>query len=114
VEDRRITASDYMSRNTIRSSMWSSHSFSSLDSLSKNSYNISMKTIVSEKGQITIPKAVRDKLGIVAGTVLEVDSVEGKLVAVKREPVDAILKWRGKGKIPGGKTVDAYLQGIRG
>jgi AbrB family looped-hinge helix DNA binding protein len=46
--------------------------------------NESMKTIVSEKGQITIPKAVRDKLGIVAGTVLEVDSVEGKLVARDR------------------------------
>jgi antitoxin PrlF len=73
-----------------------------------------MKAIVSEKGQITIPKAVRDKLGIVAGTVLEVDSVEGKLVAEKREPVDAILKWRGKGKISGGKTVDEYLQAIRG
>ncbi len=73
-----------------------------------------MKTIVSEKGQITIPKAVRDKLGIVAGTVLEVDSVEGKLIAVKKESVDAILKWRGKGKIPGNKPVDEYLDGIRG
>ncbi|MEE9306027.1 MAG: AbrB/MazE/SpoVT family DNA-binding domain-containing protein [Spirochaetia bacterium] len=73
-----------------------------------------MKTVVSEKGQITIPKAVRDKLGIVAGTVLEVDSIEGKLVAVKKEPADAILKWRGKGRIPGSKTVDEYLQRIRG
>ena len=85
-----------------------------LDMLSKNSYCKSMKTIVSEKGQITIPKAVRDKLGIVAGTVLEVDSVEGKLVAVKKEPVDAILKWRGKGKISGNRSVDEYLNGIRG
>ena len=33
-----------------------------------------MKTVVSEKGQITIPKAVRDKLGIVAGTVVEFES----------------------------------------
>ena len=73
-----------------------------------------MKTVVSEKGQITIPKAVRDKLGIVAGTVLEVDSAEGKLVAVKKEPVDAILKWRGKGRIPGSNTVDEYLHRIRG
>ncbi|UCF97154.1 MAG: AbrB/MazE/SpoVT family DNA-binding domain-containing protein [Spirochaetaceae bacterium] len=33
---------------------------------------------MSEKGQITIPRAVRDKLGIVPGTVLEVDSSEGE------------------------------------
>lgn len=29
-----------------------------------------MKAVVSEKGQVTIPKAVRSKLGIRAGTVL--------------------------------------------
>jgi AbrB family looped-hinge helix DNA binding protein len=85
-----------------------------LDITGKNSYIISMKTVVSEKGQITIPKAVRDELGINAGTVLEVESVEGKLVAVKKESVDAILKWRGRSKIPGSKTVDEYLRRIRG
>jgi AbrB family looped-hinge helix DNA binding protein len=42
-----------------------------------------MKAIVSEKGQITIPKAVREKLGIRVGTVLEVTAVEGQLVAWK-------------------------------
>ena len=73
-----------------------------------------MKTTVSEKGQITIPRAVRDKLGIVPGTVLEVDSINGKLVATKVEEVDVITKWRGKGKIPGNKTVDEYLRRIRG
>lgn len=31
---------------------------------------------VTEKGQVTIPKAIRDKLGIVAGS--EVDFVEGE------------------------------------
>jgi antitoxin PrlF len=73
-----------------------------------------MKTVVSEKGQITIPKKVRDKLGIVPGTVLEVDSVEGKLVAVKKETVDVVSKWRSRGRIPGGETVDEYLRRIRG
>jgi hypothetical protein len=37
----------------------------------------------------------------VPGTVLDVESVEGKLVAVKRETGDPILKWRGKGRIRG-------------
>ncbi len=73
-----------------------------------------MKTIVSEKGQITIPKAVRDSLGIVAGTVLEVGNVDGKVVATKRPPLDAILKWRGRGKLPIGISVDEYIEGIRG
>ena len=73
-----------------------------------------MKTVVSEKGQITIPKAVREKLGIVPGTVLDVDSIGGKLVAVKKEATDVILKWRGKGRIPGNSTVDEYLRRIRG
>ena len=79
-----------------------------------NSYFMSMKTIVSEKGQITIPKAIRENLGIVPGTVLEVENIEGKLVAVKREPIDPFQKWRGKGKIPGNLTVDEYLGKIRG
>lgn len=72
-----------------------------------------MKAIVSEKGQITIPKAVRDRLGIVPGTVLEIESAEGKLVAIKSEPADPFVKWRGAGKLPGGATVDEYLNRIR-
>ncbi|MCK4804512.1 MAG: AbrB/MazE/SpoVT family DNA-binding domain-containing protein [Spirochaetes bacterium] len=54
-----------------------------------------MKTIVSEKGQITIPKKIRDKLGITPGTVLEVDTDRGRLIAVKKQVVDVFQKWRG-------------------
>ncbi|MBT3274558.1 MAG: AbrB/MazE/SpoVT family DNA-binding domain-containing protein [Spirochaetales bacterium] len=73
-----------------------------------------MKTIVSDKGQITIPKAVRDRLGIVPGTILEVESANGKIIAVKSQPHDMLAKWRGRGKLPGGGTVDEYLKKIRG
>ncbi len=73
-----------------------------------------MKTIVSEKGQITIPKKVRDKLGITPGTVLEVDTDRGRLIAVKKQVVDVFQKWRGKGKIPGNMNVDDYLKKVRG
>ena len=72
-----------------------------------------MKAIVSEKGQITIPKAVRERLGIVPGTMLEIESAEGKIIAVKSDPVDVFVKWRGAGKLPGGETVDEYLSRIR-
>ena len=73
-----------------------------------------MKTIVSEKGQVTIPKAIRDKLGLRPGTVLELDAVAGKLVGVKKEQNDPISQWLGKGKLPGGVGVDEYLRRVRG
>ena len=44
------------------------------DSLSRNSYNLSMKSIVSEKGQVTIPKALRVSLAISPGTELDFDA----------------------------------------
>lgn len=72
-----------------------------------------MKTIVSEKGQITIPKAIRDRLGLRPGTILEVEAAEGGLVARKSEPIDVIAKWRGRGRLLSGTTVDEYLRSIR-
>ena len=80
----------------------------------RNSYSIGMKTIVSEKGQITIPKAVREELGIRPGTVLEVAAVEGRLVARKQENADPLSRWRGRGRLPAGASVDEYLRAARG
>lgn len=85
-----------------------------LDAVGWNSYVGSMKTVVSEKGQITIPKAVRDRLGIVPGTILEVESVAGKIVAVKQQSQDVFAKWRGKARLPADDTVDEYLDRVRG
>ena len=73
-----------------------------------------MKAKVSEKGQITIPKKVREQLGIRTGTVLEVSAAAGRLVAVKQEQQDPFHKWRGKGSLPGGLSADEYLQRTRG
>ncbi|HEW93794.1 AbrB family transcriptional regulator [Candidatus Geothermarchaeota archaeon] len=42
-------------------------------------------TVVSKKGQVVIPKAIRDRLGLKPGTVLRVDT-EGKKVIL--EPVE--------------------------
>jgi antitoxin PrlF len=73
-----------------------------------------MKTTVSEKGQITIPKAVREKLGIRAGTVLDISAVNGQVVARKQESADPLSRWRGKGRLPLGGSVDDYLKVVRG
>jgi AbrB family looped-hinge helix DNA binding protein len=71
-----------------------------------------MKTKVSEKGQITIPKAVRLKLGLRPGTVLELDADHGRLIGRKasgRDVVDELY-----GSMPMDEPVDAYLERTRG
>jgi AbrB family looped-hinge helix DNA binding protein len=73
-----------------------------------------MKTIVSEKGQITIPKAVRNRLGFKTGTVLQIDMEKGRMIARKQTETDALHKWRGTGRLPGNGNVDAYLKRVRG
>jgi len=52
-----------------------------------------MNARVSEKGQVTIPKPLRDRLGIRPGEVLDFEEMGGQLVARKsdsRDPVDAL------------------------
>jgi antitoxin PrlF len=73
-----------------------------------------MKTVVSERGQITLPKAIRTDLGIRAGTILEVIVVDGKIVGWKREGQDPVDKWKGRGVLPSGiQSVDEYLRMVR-
>jgi antitoxin PrlF len=69
-----------------------------------------MKAIVSEKGQVTIPKSVRDRLGLRAGTVLSFEAVGGKLVGKKAETPDPFSRWRGRGRLPAAASVDDYLR----
>lgn len=86
-----------------------------LDIESMNTYFKSMKTVVSERGQITLPKAIRTKLGIRPGTIIEFELVRDKIIGTKREPEDALRKWRGMGHLPEGiSSVDAYLDEVRG
>ncbi len=53
-----------------------------------------MKTTVSEKGQITIPKPLRVRLGIRPRQILEIGEEGGRLVLVKaggRDSVDQVF-----------------------
>jgi AbrB family looped-hinge helix DNA binding protein len=71
-----------------------------------------MKTTVSEKGQVTIPKALRDRLGIRAGEILDFEAEDGRLVATKRvtrDPFDAAF---GVLDLPEG--TDAAVDALRG
>jgi len=53
-----------------------------------------MKSVVAERGQVTIPKALRESLGILPKTVLDFREENGKLVAEKiyqDDPVAQVL-----------------------
>lgn len=72
-----------------------------------------MKTTVSEKGQITIPKRLRDRLGLRPGTVLDFEDADGRLVGRKLVTVDDLDDLYGiLGPVPGG--TDAFIREIRG
>ena len=51
-----------------------------------------MKATVAERGQVTIPKELRDKLGIQAGTVLSFSAEKGKLIVKKLNADDPVTR----------------------
>lgn len=51
---------------------------------------MSEKAIVSEKGQVTIPKRLRDSMGIKSGQVLAFREERGRLVATKAAVEDPV------------------------
>ena len=71
-----------------------------------------MKAKVAERGQVTIPKVLRERLGIRPGTVLEFKEVQGKLVAVKAAAMDTIDQFYGK--LGCGRRTDDVMRELRG
>jgi antitoxin PrlF len=71
-----------------------------------------MKTTVSEKGQITIPKPLRVRLGIRTGQVLEVHEDRGRLIMTKRAARDPFDKYFGILKL--GRRTDEIMKDLRG
>jgi AbrB family looped-hinge helix DNA binding protein len=71
-----------------------------------------MKATVSSKGQVTIPKALRDALGLSEGTVLDFREEAGRLVAQKADPRDRVAEVYGI--LGDGRTSDDVLADLRG
>ena len=71
-----------------------------------------MKTTVSEKGQITIPKRLRDRLGLRPGTVLDFEEAGGRLVGRKLVPADHLDELLGILDLSAG--VDTFVRETRG
>ncbi len=55
----------------------------------------SMKARVAERGQVTIPKRLRERLGVKPGTILEFSEEHGRLIAVKSGGADPVTEVRG-------------------
>ena len=69
-------------------------------------------TKVTAKYQITIPPAVRNELGIVPGSQVEI-AKKGNDFVIVVNPIDQLKNnWRGKFK--GAETTDEYINEIRG
>jgi antitoxin PrlF len=71
-----------------------------------------MHAKVAERGQVTIPKAIRERLGIGSGTVLDFEAENGRLVAVKAESVDKLEAIYGR--FGQGRSADAVVAELRG
>ena len=72
-----------------------------------------MEATVAERGQITLPKAVRDALGLTKGTQLSVE-LDGARIILRKNVDDAISRARGKFKLPPGVTTDDVMRDLRG
>lgn len=72
-----------------------------------------MEAIVAERGQITLPKAVRDALGLSKGTVLKVE-LEGSRIVLRKSVDDAISRARGRFKLDGFASADEAMDALRG
>jgi antitoxin PrlF len=82
-----------------------------------NSYNLSMKmrATVSERGQVTIPKRLRTRLGIRAGQLLEFheETESGRMIVQKVFDEDPLAGLFGILKSDG-RSTDEIIEELRG
>ncbi len=76
-------------------------------------YHGGMKSVVSTKGQVTLPAEVRAKLGLTVGTAVQFELREGGVLLRKGggglHPVDRVF-----GRLKLERPVDALLDEMRG
>lgn len=74
---------------------------------------VALEATVAERGQITLPKAVRDALGLTKGTLLKVE-LEGGRIILRKNVDDAISRARGRFRLPEGVSTDDVMRELRG
>lgn len=73
-----------------------------------------MKATVGERGQVTIPKPLRDRMGLGAGQRVDIEEQDGELVLRKVFEDDAIARVYGTLKLPDGWDTDSAIEAMRG
>jgi AbrB family looped-hinge helix DNA binding protein len=73
---------------------------------------VGMKAKVSEKGQVTVPKKLRESLDIRPGDELEFIEEGGRLIALKVASLDPVASVYGS--IDLGRSTDELLRDLRG
>jgi AbrB family looped-hinge helix DNA binding protein len=79
-----------------------------------------METTLTSKGQVTIPKQIRDSLSLKPGSKLTLDINDGRnLILRPNRPIpeprpDRFDRARGAAEIKLGCTTDEYMELIRG
>ncbi len=73
-----------------------------------------MSTVTS-KGQVTLPKKVREALGLVPGSQVEFELRDGQVLLRKRVSDEKLARWQGylRGKLPE-SSVDEFVDTLRG
>jgi len=71
-----------------------------------------MNAVVAERGQVTIPKRLRDRLGIVSKTVVSFEEDGGRLVVTKVMSGDPVSRVTGCLRL--GRKTDDFLRELRG
>ena len=72
------------------------------------------KTKLTSKGQVTIPKAVRDQLGLRPGDEIDFVEENGDFRLRKRAVKPLFEKWRGYAKHLAGMDPDELVEQMRG
>lgn len=76
-------------------------------------YRDEMEASVGERGQITLPKAVRDALGLTKGSTLKIE-LDGGRIILRKNVDDAISRARGRFSLPAGSSSDDLTRSLRG
>ncbi len=69
---------------------------------------------VTSKGQITIPRDIRNKFSLLPGTEVDVIAVDNQVLIVKSRPENQFLKWLGRGKHYSKQEIDLNIDQLRG
>ena len=73
---------------------------------------------IGERGQVTIPKTIRDKFGLGPETEVEFIVVDGSIVLKKAPKLLDLAKWKGRARKSfaelGYSSVDEFVDDVRG